>query len=245
MSINKPYFRIIKPNRNNEFYGEYIYDPLYSNDRNSLARAYKLIENDFEKLFEYIEPSDLNLATFSHRTYELFLRACTEFETNCRRILDANSYSGRKVFIIREFHNINKAMALHNYEVIISGWDGQCKILKPFLEWENGYQLFWYQAFNQVKHDRSLHLKEASLNNLLNAVAGLLCILFAQFSFEAINPYNSRTLTYSWNANTNIYFLNDSIFDIRPFNDSSKIEKYDFNWDIISKNEHKFEKFIF
>jgi hypothetical protein len=97
MSLAKPYFRIWREGENTVFDDEmwcpYISDPRYCQERTSLCRAYKMLERDLEHLFEYIEPCDANNSTYSHRTFELMLRASTEFEANCKGILLANGYS--------------------------------------------------------------------------------------------------------------------------------------------------------
>lgn len=36
---------------------------------------------------EFNEPTDAHLQVYSHRLYEILLRACTEFESLCREIL--------------------------------------------------------------------------------------------------------------------------------------------------------------
>jgi hypothetical protein len=57
--------------------------------RPSWLAAFGLLCADFRKVFEYVEPVDANLHVYSHRLYELYLRACTEFESVCRKALSA------------------------------------------------------------------------------------------------------------------------------------------------------------
>jgi hypothetical protein len=94
MGIQRPYYRIVRPFLGDASCLDSVYgydyrwdddfpaDPRYANDRLELWRAYMLLEKDLLRLFEYVEPTDNNIQTYSHRTYELFLRAATEFETN-------------------------------------------------------------------------------------------------------------------------------------------------------------------
>ena len=49
--------------------------------------AFRLLQEDFRRLGEYVELNDANLSTFSHRLYELLLRSCTEFESLCKELL--------------------------------------------------------------------------------------------------------------------------------------------------------------
>ena len=67
----------------------YLKDGRYN--RSSLPLS--SILRDLNALYDYIEPSDDNLGVFSHRIYELLLRAATEFEANCKGILKAKGYS--------------------------------------------------------------------------------------------------------------------------------------------------------
>lgn len=56
----------------------------------------------------YIEPSDDNKDTYSHRIYELYLRTCTEFEANAKFILKSNGYNNAKRIL--DYWKLNKAM---------------------------------------------------------------------------------------------------------------------------------------
>jgi hypothetical protein len=52
----------------------------------------------------------------------------------------------------------------------------------------------WYQAYNNVKHDREAHFKEATLVNALRSVAACAVMLAAQFGIEALNRHRLRNL---------------------------------------------------
>lgn len=135
MTIPKPYKRIIRP-----FFGKssfeysiggnpsssdsHLLDSRYASDRISLIRAYHILEKDLMTLFDFVEPSNCNSKVFSHRIYELFLRASTEFEANCRGILIANNYPFKKNYNIEDFFEINKHSRLSEYEIKVSIWNG-------------------------------------------------------------------------------------------------------------------------
>jgi hypothetical protein len=55
--------------------------------RNQYEPAFILLVGDFLRVCEFIEPTDAHLQVYSHRLYEILLRACTEFESLCREIL--------------------------------------------------------------------------------------------------------------------------------------------------------------
>ena len=62
---------------------------------------------DLNEIFDFVEPSNDNTSVYSHRIYELLLRAATEFESNCKGILKANGYTGPREGLVckRLFQN--------------------------------------------------------------------------------------------------------------------------------------------
>lgn len=103
MAINKPYYRIYRPGirRNpvdNPTSG-YEHDTRFLSEaeKQSMIMAARLIVDDFERLFEFIEPHSSNENVFSHRIYELLLRTCTEIESCCKGILLANDHAANNM----------------------------------------------------------------------------------------------------------------------------------------------------
>ena len=258
MPIQNPYYRIIRPNHRdhqnfNKWYkgvnNNFILDERYSNERISLVKAFKLIENDLLQIFNYVEPSDQNERAYSHRIYELFLRSCIEVEANCKAILNANRYSkldrNGKItdrWDMNDYKKINRASKIGRYEVFIESWrPNKFKIL-PFNNWQNNESLEWYQSYNEVKHNREENFEKANFKNLIVSVAGLFAVLFSQF------------YTFVYNPTCNIGFLMDdsgtylssetSIFSIK-LPDFNEDEMYDFNWTELKNDPEPFQKFDF
>jgi hypothetical protein len=220
MSVTKPFFRIWREGGQTGLGGEdedyewypFISDPRYCQERISLCRAYKMIEQDLEVLFEYIEPCDANKSTYSHRTFELMLRASTEFEANCKGILLANGYSPTKKdrsgnlvhrlsneWNIVDYWKINKAIKLSDYKILLKSWYPNPLQLQPFRDWHgvSSHQgLKWYQAYNDAKHNRDTKFERSNFENTIEAIAGLLCVLFAQFNVHTTYPYRSPSMIY-------------------------------------------------
>ena len=249
--INKPYPRIWRPSHNSNIFSDlckgYEKDSRYidENEKSSLLSAARLIIRDLEELWDYIEPCENHKNVYSHRIYELFLRTCTEFEANCKGILFANNYisdSTTSNLNITDYKNLNEAMKLSEYEVTYSKWTGELKRTKPFLEWGNTRYtpLSWYQAYNQVKHNRYSNFHEANLKNLLKAINGLLCLLFAQF-----------TTSISVIGHSGICVVPDELteFDLEYFHiktpQFSEDEKYKFNWETIASQPDAFSFYQF
>lgn len=238
--INKPYYRIY---RGKQKYDAYILDSRYADNRYLLCRAYKLIEEDLLKLFQYIEPSNRNSNVFSQRTYELLLRACTEFETNCKKILLANGYkrSDGKNLDMDDYKKIERATKLSQYEVKLNIWHPKSKIFQPLLSWGNKKSLDWYKDYNDVKHDRFKEFQKAKLVNVINAVSAVWATLYAQFSYYASDPYNESSSSDT--DNDGFEYSHNTLFSIKPFKDWPMEETYNFRWPISSNKP--FQRFSF
>lgn len=259
MSLAKPYFRIWREGGNtscdDDGWYSFISDPRYCQERTSLCRAYKMLEQDLEVLFEYIEPCDTNKSTHSHRTFELMLRACTEFEANCKGILLANGYSptkkdGKSKLIeqwnIADYWKINKALKLSDYKVLLKPWHPHPLQLQPFRDWHSvtSHQgINWYQAYNDAKHNRDTKFERSNFENTIEAIAGLLCVLFAQFNVHTTYPYRPPHWIHGMNA-LGMQGLEGSMFDIAPPTWTTT-ECYGFEWTILKLDPTPYEKFSF
>lgn len=241
MKLNQPYYRIARP----DAFIEYCEDERYANDRSMLCRSYKMLENDLKKVFEFIEPCDDNLNAYSHRLYELLLRACTEFETNSKRILESNGYVFNGNPNITDYFKINKATKLSEYEVYLDYWRPNRKLVKPFDNWNNGqHSLRWYQSYNLVKHDRQANFACASFENVINSVAAVLVILYAQFDFLTITPYQANKI-YLTTTDGDMVTIAETIFEVVKPKSWSEEEKYQFDWSQLKTNENPFRKYNF
>ena len=250
MKIHKPYKRIIRPF---SLPDEYIYshgsremyllDEEYAIDRYEIIRAYHILEKDLITLFEYIEPSDSNLNTYSYRIYELFLRASTEFELNAKKILTANEYSKKSNFNIIDYYKINAANKLDEYQIFINIWAGGKKKIQPFSEWSKGHQLTWYQDYNSVKHNRYEEFSKASLQNLLSETAAVFSIIFSQFHMFTFTQYQT-TMSYQSSDEFELSSKNTMFSIILP-QSWQESEMYDFNWTMLKKTTSPFQNYVF
>lgn len=252
MPLSKPFYRIIRPFPDGEYLDRragdervYMLSNDYASGRSVLIRAYTLIERDLIELFDYIEPCDANLSAYSHRTYELLLRASTEFETNCKGILHANGYArpGGGNLDIMDYYKIEKASRLSEYQVILNTWHPSRKIFEPFKEWATGHTLRWYRSYNTVKHNRSTHFPEASLENVMASITALFAILFSQFYIFALNRYHDIG-TYTMDDDGSIYD-DSSLFSIIMPSSWSSNEQYDLDWDVVKATPNPIDKFSF
>lgn len=253
MALPKPYYRIIRPGVSIE---KYVLDTRYSNDRAQLKRAYLNLERQLIHIFDYIEPDDRNLKVFSFELYSLLLRACTEVELNCKLILEANdAVPIRRYFTMEDYIKIEKSSKLSKYKIVLPNWKKldkntgklqYCeKILRPFSGFKKAAPV-WYQDYNSVKHNREDNLHKASLKNVINAVSGILVLLYSQFGPFCLGEYKG-SIVYGLSKEYDCGPPMDTMFTvIAPTEkDWANKDHYDFDWNTLKKSQDCFEKYKF
>jgi len=192
MGIASPYRRTARIFSDNSYSnsgkGLYVLHPQYADSPNNFIRAFQLLQKDVFELFSYIEPSDTNLNTHSHRIHELLLRTCVEVEANCTAILRENGYARSGNWNMGDYKKIEQSHYLSQFEVKIPNWLGNEGVRKPFLSWSTSGSLSWYTAYNNTKHDRHINFSQANFENLIDAVTGLAAILASQFIDHDFSP---------------------------------------------------------
>jgi hypothetical protein len=247
MAFTKPFHRNYRQivNGFNSGYSNwgYIIDHEYAAAPEHYTRAFLLIQNDMEKLFEYIEPADINLSTYSYRIHDLLVRTCIEIEANFKAIFNENIYSKNiNNWNMKDYFKINKTHHLDDYSVGIPIWNGIGSTFYPFKEWKNNDSVpSWYRAYNNSKHDREQNFKHANFENLLNAIAGLFALLSSQFCTESFSTGGrARGIAgYDYYRGT---FGIGNFFIINFPKNWSEDEMYDFNWSELCKEKNKFAK---
>jgi hypothetical protein len=192
--IRLPFFRTFRKlkTHSNSGYSQYSYplDKSYANNPVHYTRAFLLLQEDIKGLFEYIEPADENLSTYSFRIYELMFKCCSELEANFKAILRENGY-GRATeadWNMKDYSKVNVSHMLSGYKVSYPIWRGKNFTFQPFEPWGRSDKLAWYQAYNNAKHNRNESFEDANFQNLLSAFAGLFILMTAQFSKHDFLP---------------------------------------------------------
>jgi hypothetical protein len=221
----------------------YILHPLYAENASNYTRAFEIIQTDFLKIFEYIEPCDRNSSCYSHRINNLLIMICCEVETNFKAILDENGYKKNKT-TINDYKSINKTHLLSSYEVKIPYWKGDGSKIRPFECWKDESKLEWYQLYNDLKHNRQKEFEKATLGNLVKAICGLVVVLSSQFYTESFSPGNQALLLES--NGTEYETAIGNYFGIKFPNFPNEL-RYDFSYDDFCKlsdnQENPFLKF--
>lgn len=250
--IQKPYHRIHRrvkndPNKNYSSLA-YIRDRNYTPNPLHYIRAFNLILADLQKLFEFVEPSEASLKTYSYRIHELLMRTCIEIEANLKAILKENVFKpaqdryGRDIYNIHVYKKINVSHHLSAYKVTLPVWNGNTKIWVPFKAWDLGESLEWYQSYNESKHDRQEAFQKANLETLINAIAGLLVVLSSQFADEDFSA-GSVGIEACRNDYHEFEPSIGSMFRIKYPDNWKEHEYYNFDWAQLKNEPDRFQKY--
>lgn len=130
-------------------------------------------------------------------------------------------------------------MKLDQYELTTQLWSPE-KTISPLSEWRLGYSLRWYQAYNNVKHNRYTNFHEATLENLFNGICCLITILAAQFT-KSIGYLDGSGIIMTTD-NDNEILISDFAIKYPLFTDD---EKYEFDWDTLKNDLQPFNLHTF
>lgn len=253
--FDKPFQRNYRPVKRNSNSGysswAYIVDHDYANNPLQYTRGFISIQEELKSLFDYIEPADVNLNTFSYKIQQLLIRTCIEVESNFKAILKENVYKPKtdkgknipeKQWKMMNYGVINKTHHLDEYVVRLPYWNGKKNVFSPFHDWkkENNYKLDWYDAYNQCKHNRAENFPQANFKNLLNAVSALLIVLSSQFGKESFMPGNDTLEMQTDSYYKGNFALGD--FFLIEYPKWNENEMYDFDWSELKNSKVRFNK---
>ena len=223
MPLHKPYPHIYRrgPRPVVKPYQEARKTPLGIN----YFATYEIFKADLKRLFEYIEPCEENYTVYSHRTFELLVRACVEVESLCKLVFSKNQVrlDQKNANMIR-YSDLEGPMKLSEYEVRCYGFHHAP--FKPFRSFLNPVRKerspSWYRAYNNVKHNRVDQFNLACLENVIQAVGATYVLLVAQYG-----PDLRRVLE---DIATGRHMLVPDIFTVQLPLKWSADEQYDFDW---------------
>jgi hypothetical protein len=228
MPLTKPFPHMMRPGVVEPF-RELRTDPKM---RNFFA-SYEILKRDLRRVLEFVEPHPKNLMTFSHRLFELLLRASTEVEAICRLIFEANRVKlGRDANILR-FSDLDDPMQLSFYEVLRAEFD--LPSMRPFAAFANPTRNqrspTWYKAYNAAKHNRGAQFEMANLDNTLQAIAGGYVLLVAQ-----VGPLFDTTLQVEGPGFRAI----PDLFRIQKLPTWSTADEYSYDWSVLKNDQQPY-----
>ncbi|MGP2485658.1 hypothetical protein ACTUTK_00520 [Pantoea ananatis] len=185
---------------------------ISSPERADEIKAFNNILISLEDIFRTLEPEATNFIAYGNRIRELLIISCTEVEYLLKRaVIENGRQPKRKHFTTVDYVWCLSVQKLNEYEVNLPTYPALASF-KPFQPWTKTNptgSLFWYDAYNKVKHDRGSTKKDATLGALINAIAAIHILLEAQYGrdlFDFRMQHTFRTLFKStrrptWNIN--------------------------------------------
>lgn len=141
---------------------------------NEIWNYYLTLESDIANTSRYIEPCGQE-HVHSFEFAKILILACTELET-VFKLLCLEIAENQAVGNIGQYKEIilSKYPHIVNAVVSVKRWG---KHIIPFESWDNK-KLAWWDAYQNVKHNRGKHFSGATYNNAVHALAALYISIF-------------------------------------------------------------------
>lgn len=160
-----------------------IQEPFNSPHFNADKRQYISLINRLEETFNIIEPIEKHKDVYGITFREIMLLAAMEVEVHWAALLKNNGYEMSKRLSTRDYVKLFDFIDFGS-EFKLSSYP-DFSPLEPFKNWDiekPTASLSWYDAYNQVKHDRSSKINLATLENALLALAALRTMLSIRYT---------------------------------------------------------------
>lgn len=155
-------------------------------ERHEALQSIRLLLDRLDELFLYIEPSAASLSTYSYKTRELLILACTEVENTWAHYMRKSNVDpiNGKTFTTLDYVKLADPLFLNEFCLTLKAFT-TIQSTQPFLNWsvaQPTQSLSWYHCYNQTKHDRQTHFDKATLKQCIDAVSANLALFSARFS---------------------------------------------------------------
>lgn len=152
----------------------------YSNQ----LRQLEIILSDMSEVFKVVAPHSDQFSVYGHAIRNIIILACTELDARMQSILQSNGVKPEgKYFEMKDYYKLKEALKLNEYELSFYRY-GDLGSFSPFLTWESDEQLYWYQAYNHIKHNREKHFADAKLFYAINSIMAYTIIIIAQYGYR-------------------------------------------------------------
>lgn len=169
----------------------------------SVLTAYTDVEKQLQAFFDRVPFVPEHDKVWSPALASCLLEACSQLDSFWKAsavqpqpkkidIGDQPQPKKNKIYMDDHFKNFSSSVAAGRWLVI---WGDEGRELQPFALWNSAGTLTkadykptdWWQAYNDIKHDRWANIRQATLENAANAVAGLfLAIVRSTECFDAL-----------------------------------------------------------
>ena len=132
---------------------------------------YSKLENDCISLSQYVEFRNSNFSTCSNIIISQLLSAGAEFDHLCKIVCGLENHTHPNITNYATYL-LSNVKDLLQIKVHVQG---TLIDLLPFDSWDASKpkKLFWWEAYNNVKHNREQYYEAGNLYNLLSALSAL------------------------------------------------------------------------
>lgn len=132
---------------------------------------YTMLERNCKEISRYVDFRTSNYNTCSNEIIGQLLDVGAEFDNFCKTVCSIENEERPN---ITDYANwmLDNIRGIRNVRIKVSGSDLE---IMPFKNWNRNKagDLYWWQAYNNVKHNRIESYAEGNLKNLLSALAAL------------------------------------------------------------------------
>lgn len=153
-------------------------------------RMFLVLEKELVEALDYVELNTNNYATTSIMFSKLLLSIGAEIDNvfrECSGLTGRSNIGDYYKFIIKRYPQIvNQQVKVKDTAIVLKPYDG-------WNESKPAQSLLFWEKYNELKHDRVLNAQNASLETVLNALAGL--FVMELYRFYDIYKTHSDTFT--------------------------------------------------
>lgn len=132
------------------------------------------LERDLDVVARYIEFSEPNFQVFSVELSRLLFAASSEVDVVAKQLCEKERPADKRDNITHYKRIILDAIPeLPDTQVFVPRYGLS---FRPWENWKGEGKPHWWESYNNVKHHRSSHFHEATLQNSLNAMGALLVL---------------------------------------------------------------------
>lgn len=169
---------------------QYVDSPIDNyGEYNNYIRQLTLLLSDLFDTFKTVEPTVDNMKVYGNSFRNIIILACTEVDTLMKQISIDNGLTGNNGrFSTSDYVRFKKTLQIDKYTIGFNYIDELCEIT-PFNGWDSfraTQSLWWYDAYNLVKHDRISNRDKATMKNAIDSLVAFAVVLIAEFGYR--NP---------------------------------------------------------
>lgn len=155
-------------------------------DYSNQLRQLEIAIDELDAIFKVINPCRANKKVYGNAIRNVIIMCCTEIDMMMKHILERNNCPKKNDYYkTTDYIKLLNVLKLNHYQLCFQRISSAT--YSPFWRWNNNAptkSIWWYDAYNAVKHDREVNFKMANLGNAINALVAFAILLIAQYGYR-------------------------------------------------------------